>query len=863
MAEYPSLGLKESEIQVRGIPAEEELIATQRPIVFADVSQAGDVLGPVLEVFHQFDIRSILIVPVIVDGWVVGSFSLDATGRHIEFTAEQVERCKIFATQVAAAVKSVFHADRLQVIRETTLAITSQQMDRQTLLSTIIQNAVMLLNAKSGGLYEYCPQRGELVVVADYGRLASVIGQKLNIGEGVAGKLVQGKAPFMIIDDYNNWVGRAEIYSEKRPFGSVLEVPLIWSQEHLGVLYVDDVVGRKFNREDATLLQLFADHAAIALINSQSMEAEHQKVLSLKSLSTITSEMVRNFSSLSREDGLSVVAADVTRLLNAEVCSIFQVVDEQLKLVASYGHPSGGFEYGKLFDIRSAPRGGLTGHIASEGMPFRIYGRALLSHWAVKGEPVIHTSSKDCFSLMMVPFVQRTGESSQIVGWMRVDNKMARDGQPNLDTGFSDEDEFILTLFADATSVALQTARLVDKLNGIQKNVRLVARVSVTEPLDKTLTPIAEATRMAIGCDGVALFMYDQHRNLLRFPPATVGIELHGSNQKRLSKNSLPYRILEGTASDLYIDEVQPDMLVENDFVDRGEFISSAAMPLEANNRKVGVMFIYYRSSHEFTEKEQHTFRLFADQAAMVLSNGQLYEELKQLQGRLTTRAVQAWFNITDNYWRVEIDKHATTIHYEVEALQSSLPLDSLDEKVRQRLEKINRLAIQISKQPLTLPLSSEEVAESILINDMVQERLKQLWERKPYSEVECILDLKSSDRTTIRASREWLRRVLDILIDNAVAATAQADHRRLFIHTELNDDGMLLLSFEDTGVGMPENVRERLFEGQIPKLQREKGLGMGLLMAQAIVRTYGGEIKLAKTSTQGTCMVVELPAEI
>jgi len=52
------------------------------------------------------------------------------------------------------------------------------------------------------------------------------------------------------------------------------------------------------------------------------------------------------------------------------------------------------------------------------------------------------------------------------------------------------------------------------------------------------------------------------------------------------------------------------------------------------------------------------------------------------------------------------------------------------------------------------------------------------------------------------------------------------------------------------------------LFHEQIKKPKGTKGLGMGLLMAQTIAQTYGGEIRVETTDPTGTSMVVSLPIE-
>lgn len=273
-AEYPDRGTYGIRIPIKGIPGEEQLIKSKQPLVIPDVAQATS-FGVVAEMLQQLNICSMLIVPVVFQEEVLGSFSLDQIGQTREFSQDEIDSCIIFAAQVAAAVKNAQllesvqqHANQLEKLSQTTLAITSE-LDRTTLLRSIIQQAVGLLNAKSGGIYEYYPERGNLVIIADDGHFQSVLGNELRVGEGMAGRLVQSEEPYLIAEDYSKWLGHSPKYAAIRPFGAVIEVPLKWQQRIVGVLYIDDEVGRKFTADDADVLRLCADHAAIALINAE------------------------------------------------------------------------------------------------------------------------------------------------------------------------------------------------------------------------------------------------------------------------------------------------------------------------------------------------------------------------------------------------------------------------------------------------------------------------------------------------------------------------------------------------------------------------------------------------------------------
>jgi PAS domain S-box-containing protein len=345
----------------------------------------------------------------------------------------------------------------LDALRRTTLVITSL-LNRKTLLTRIIEQALWLLSAKSGGIYEYHPERAELTIVAEHGR-PDYVGEILKVGEGMAGRLVQSDEPFMIIDNYNEWPGRAHIYESGRPFGAVLQVLLKWENSIIGVLYVDDDVGRKFDERQARLLGLFGEQAAITLVNADLLIKDDEKLHRLEKLSRISSEIVDDLSSMGLDNRLNLIARRAAEILEAEACGICVVKrDGFLSWEASYGPREEVFTKGKEFEIKSTFGGGLTGHIASQGRLFNAWGANLTGHWAVRRD---EKNRGRCYSLLALPLKK----GDQLIGLLRVENKLDNDGEPRRGLHFTQEDEWILNSFGQAVVVAIEEAKLVGELS--------------------------------------------------------------------------------------------------------------------------------------------------------------------------------------------------------------------------------------------------------------------------------------------------------------------------------------------------------------------------------------------------------------
>jgi len=103
------------------------------------------------------------------------------------------------------------------------------------------------------------------------------------------------------------------------------------------------------------------------------------------------------------------------------------------------------------------------------------------------------------------------------------------------------------------------------------------------------------------------------------------------------------------------------------------------------------------------------------------------------------------------------------------------------------------------------------------------------------------------------------MRRVLINLIDNALEAMSSQPDRELRIRCELARDAtMARLTVEDTGAGILDEDRERLFTPYFST--RKDGTGLGLSIASRIVADHGGYIGVETNYPRGTRFVIELP---
>jgi PAS domain S-box-containing protein len=116
---------------------------------------------------------------------------------------------------------------------------------------------------------------------------------------------------------------------------------------------------------------------------------------------------------------------------------------------------------------------------------------------------------------------------------------------------------------------------------------------------------------------------------------------------------------------------------------------------------------------------------------------------------------------------------------------------------------------------------------------------------------------------TELCLDAEYFRRVIINLIENACQAMTKMDgseglpERTLTVSTSVSEN-LLNLNIQDTGVGMTENVRARMFEAMFST--KGFGVGLGLAVVQQIILRHKSDISVASTPGQGTGVTINLP---
>ncbi len=145
----------------------------------------------------------------------------------------------------------------------------------------------------------------------------------------------------------------------------------------------------------------------------------------------------------------------------------------------------------------------------------------------------------------------------------------------------------------------------------------------------------------------------------------------------------------------------------------------------------------------------------------------------------------------------------------------------------------------------------------------MVQEVAESQAARAAQKELELVIRFVPKTPTQVKADESRLRQVLINLVGNALKFT-ETGHVMISVNFD-NDE--FQFQVEDTGIGIPENRREALFEeftqADSSTTRRFGGTGLGLAISKRIVETMGGEICVQSRQGGGSIFAFHVPLAV
>jgi two-component system NtrC family sensor kinase len=191
-----------------------------------------------------------------------------------------------------------------------------------------------------------------------------------------------------------------------------------------------------------------------------------------------------------------------------------------------------------------------------------------------------------------------------------------------------------------------------------------------------------------------------------------------------------------------------------------------------------------------------------------------------------------------------------------LELLKTEIPPESKRRKILElSLSETQRLA-EMLRNMLSFSKPEEEKRRPIRMNELIGGILLVMDKQMKESniKVETAFD---DEIPEIMASTNQMRQVLLNIFKNAKEAMPKGGILTVWTNRENHH---VLIHIQDTGVGIPEGIRNKIFEAFFTTKQKVKGVGLGLSVCYGIVKDHGGEIRVESEEGKGTTFTIRLP---
>jgi signal transduction histidine kinase len=163
----------------------------------------------------------------------------------------------------------------------------------------------------------------------------------------------------------------------------------------------------------------------------------------------------------------------------------------------------------------------------------------------------------------------------------------------------------------------------------------------------------------------------------------------------------------------------------------------------------------------------------------------------------------------------------------------------------------------------------SELVQSKVNINAPINDVFKVLGHQLKNHEIEVELEL-DPEIPDIMAEHNRLEQVFINLVSNAIDAMDEKNdqHGRDGIAKQLTiksfvENNHVTVKVSDTGVGMPEEVKNKIFEPFFTTKKVGKGTGLGVSISYGIVKDYHGAIEIESEVGKGTTFTLTFPTAV
>ncbi len=797
------------------------------------------------ELIQREGYRAVLSVPLLTKGDSQGAVAAYWWEPHTP-SAEEISIMTALAGQAATALDNarLFAQERDRKASLSSLLEINKKIGAlaapESLLTSIAEEAARLLGVDNAG---FRLLEGEDLVVAGLAGTAaqSMLRQRIKVGESLTGKVLATGQALMCELASSGMLPEHLAADQQLGYTHYLGVPLLVGERAIGVLTFRG--RRAFTAREQELGESFAGQAAIAIDHARLYREASEQADRMR----VVAEMGRVLvSTLDEARVLEIVATQAHESLGKLDIAIWlqEETDGPLHMVAGQG-PFSGALTGRAQPLNAHE--GVVGRALEERAP--VWTTDVLHDPRIQLRPESRRWNEEvgARSILAVPLIREHLRGALVVY------------RPAGQSFLSREIEY-LSAFTNQVAVALENARLYQTLD-----IR-VRELSVLHELSRAVTGQLDQAGILDTLDeehdrlNVVLRVRDGRR-CDEEEPHSYSLDQAGLTTIVL-KSGRPIR-----SSDYLAECRRHGVAPVANAMDMPHVL---IVPMTAGDRAIGLILLRSQD-RAFTEADERLLVNIAQLVALMLRSARLYEE--------RTRALGELGAAQDQLVRTEklraLGEMASGVAHDFNNLlasilgRSQLLLERVqDVKLRQWLKVIERAALDGARTVRRLQdftgIRRDQPAVEVDLNQVVQQVLEtteSIWRqdrRRTGGEIQVETDL-AEGLPPVAGDPAELREAFTNLVLNAVDAMPKGG--TLTLRTEITD-GQVQVEVRDTGMGIPEHIREKIFDPFFTT-KGPKGTGLGLSMAYGILQRHNGRITVESEEGHGTIFRLLFPVAV
>jgi PAS domain S-box-containing protein len=253
-----------------------------------------------------------------------------------------------------------------------------------------------------------------------------------------------------------------------------------------------------------------------------------------------------------------------------------------------------------------------------------------------------------------------------------------------------------------------------------------------------------------------------------------------------------------------------------------------------------------------------------ADGSALILEMGiditerkkaeaQALESAKKLKDAERLAAIGATAGMVGHDIRNPLQAIASDVYLAKSDL-SSMPEGEAKEGLKESLDGIDKNVEYINKIVQDLQDYARPINPKIEDSDLSQITQSILAKNGLPENIKTKVDI-SEDARIIKVDTYYLNRILSNLVTNAIQAMPQGGKLTIGSRKEAGD---LVITVEDTGVGIPKSINDKMFT--LMFTTKSKGQGFGLPVVKRMTESLGGTVTFESEEGKGTTFTIRLP---